>query len=781
MANDKYNIGLLTSHLEDDYANAVCKGCEIGAKEADVNLFIFAGRYLEAEYFDKERAQYEYQYNTLFSYPNKDNMDALLIMLGTIGCAMNYESRLQFLKQYEGIPIVLIGSEMEGYSNIIFDNRTGLREEVEHMIVKHGATRIGFVSGPVTNGDAMERLQVYKDVLMEHHLPVLEERIVYGNFSEYSQEVVADLLDRNPDLQAIVFANDQMAIGGYTVMKERGIRIGADILVGGFDDADCCLKLIPNLTTVKADAVELGYQAVLDALQCIENPQQQIHSTVASTLLCRKSCGCQGFEFQDIAQYTDIDIEKADTAEQIAEVLNSYFFYSYNQSEAIGDCRKAVQEFVQNVMHAYDSKDLDGYSIGALVNQFAELVDSEKSSLGKFISTDVIFNGLDVLSQKLFYLYPEEEQQFLVCQLMNAIYKRMIEINTTQLRQKEMDIEDLNHLINRIAQDMLTFEHDDDAAYGVVIDKMVQLHMDSSYLYTYEKPITHYAGDHWEVPDSVELKAYHNREQVCEVPEEQQRIPFKDFFQNSYLPSDRRYTMVVSPMACALEHYGIWLCEVEHQYFNFISSINNQLFSAVKIIHLLQEKEATKLQLEQSLQQIKENNLILDEVSKSDELTGIYNRRGFLAMVKAMLLRKENQGQKAIAMYIDMDNLKIVNDRFGHEEGDFSLRFIADVLKESMRQQDIVARMGGDEFAVFAIVGEWKNAEEEIRNRIQTLTREKNALSGKDYLVNMSIGFCDFVCHQGVDISEVLDEADKNLYFEKQHKKKQLFKNEVSE
>lgn len=778
MANRKYNIGLLTSHLEDDYANAVCKGCEMGAKEADVNLFIFAGRYLDAEYYDKERALYEYQYNTLFSYPNRDNMDALLIMLGTIGCSMSYERRLEFLKQYEGIPIVIIGSEMEGYSNIVFDNSTGLREELEHMILKHGATRIGFVSGPLTNADAVERLQVYKDVLTDYHLPIQEERIVYGNFSEYSQDVVADLLNRNPDLQAIVFANDQMAIGGYTVMKERGIRIGADILVGGFDDASCCLKLIPNLTTVKADAVELGYQAILESLQLIHNPEEEKHFKVLSKLICRKSCGCHGFEFEDIAQYTDIDIVKAESSEQIAEILNSYFFSSYNASEAIDNCKQAVARFLTDLIDAFNQDKLDGYTTEILVSQFAELAGS---SLGKFISTDVIFNGLDVLCQKLFFMYPDEDKQFSICQLVNAIYRRMTGQNVADLRQKEADIEDLNHLINRITQDMLTFEHDDDAAYVTVVDKLIRLHMSSSYLYTFNKPIIHYAQDTWNVPDSVELKAYHDEERVYDVPAEKQKILFKDFFRNEYLPSDRRYTMVVSPMVCTLEHYGLWLCELEHQYFHFISSINNQLFSAVKIIHLLQEKEETKLKLEESLEQIKENNLILDEVSKSDELTGIYNRRGFLGMVKAMLQRKENQGMKAIAMYVDMDNLKIVNDKFGHEEGDFSLRFIANVLKESMRQQDIVARMGGDEFAVFAIVGQQENIEEEIRSRIQNLTKEKNAVSGKEYYVNMSIGFCEFICDEKVNISEILDEADKNLYFEKQHKIKRVFKNKVSE
>ena len=93
-------------------------------------------------------------------------------------------------------------------------------------------------------------------------------------------------------------------------------------------------------------------------------------------------------------------------------------------------------------------------------------------------------------------------------------------------------------------------------------------------------------------------------------------------------------------------------------------------------------------------------------MSRSDHLTGILNRRGFLNTARQILGDENNYGKQAIAIYADMDNLKIINDEFGHDEGDYSLKIIAQALSESFRQSDLVARMGGDEVAAFAIVNQ---------------------------------------------------------------------------
>jgi diguanylate cyclase (GGDEF)-like protein len=529
------------------------------------------------------------------------------------------------------------------------------------------------------------------------------------------------------------------------------------------------------LTTVKADSVDLGYQAVRDVVQLIHNPNEEIHSKVDSTLLCRESCGCRGFEVQDIMQYTQIDIMKETSPQRIATAINAYFFQQYHSTEAIEDCKKSVEEFVELLM-AHCEKGVDQYAHEKIVNSFAELVNTK---LQNFISNDMIFNGMDVLFQKMFYLVDDEEKRFHVCQLMNDLYKRLMNENFANLKRQESGVKDLNHHINRITQDMLMFEHDDDAAYGMAVDKLNQLELASSYLFIFEEPIIHHKMDEWTRPDKAMLKAYNIGDEVYELSGEQQVTDVETLFRNPHLPEDHRYTMVFAPLYSGVEQYGLLLCELDESYFYFVTAITSQLFSAIKIIRLLREKEETKRQLQVSLEQIKENNLILDEVAKSDELTKIYNRRGFLATAKSLIKKKENQGLRALVMYADMDNLKIVNDRFGHEDGDFSLRFIADILKEAVRSQDIVARMGGDEFAALVIVGNQENMAVQIRKRIDELIMTKNAQTDKEYFVNMSVGFHEFVCDADADIMELLDKADKNLYIEKKNKVKKIYKKDV--
>ena len=134
--------------------------------------------------------------------------------------------------------------------------------------------------------------------------------------------------------------------------------------------------------------------------------------------------------------------------------------------------------------------------------------------------------------------------------------------------------------------------------------------------------------------------------------------------------------------------------------------------------------------------QIKESNAILDEMSKSDELTQIYNRRGFLTTVQHQVMHPANLDKQAIIIYADMNNLKVINDQFGHEEGDFSLKTLANILKDTFGDSGIVGRFGGDEFAAFTFTDD-KDAAEKIRARIAEITKEENEKNGKPYYLSL--------------------------------------------
>jgi two-component system, cell cycle response regulator len=108
----------------------------------------------------------------------------------------------------------------------------------------------------------------------------------------------------------------------------------------------------------------------------------------------------------------------------------------------------------------------------------------------------------------------------------------------------------------------------------------------------------------------------------------------------------------------------------------------------------------------------------LEKLALFDELTGLYNRRGFLDLGGKQLKTAERLGKSVLLVFADLDGLKEINDQLGHLDGDAALKDIADVLRESFRGSDIIARLGGDEFAILA-VGSIHEGEKAITSRIE--------------------------------------------------------------
>ncbi len=160
----------------------------------------------------------------------------------------------------------------------------------------------------------------------------------------------------------------------------------------------------------------------------------------------------------------------------------------------------------------------------------------------------------------------------------------------------------------------------------------------------------------------------------------------------------------------------------------------------------------------------------LKTISITDELTGLYNRRGFAVLAKKQLEMAARFEKSLWLIYLDLDNMKVINDTFGHKEGDNALIDVSDILKRTFRESDIMARMGGDEFAIIA-VNEATHESHEMVRRVQEVTDDFNAKTERPYKISFSIGVvaCDIV--PDCDIDELLSIADKLMYREKIYKK----------
>lgn len=158
----------------------------------------------------------------------------------------------------------------------------------------------------------------------------------------------------------------------------------------------------------------------------------------------------------------------------------------------------------------------------------------------------------------------------------------------------------------------------------------------------------------------------------------------------------------------------------------------------------------------------------LSNLALKDELTGLYNRRGFLALADRQLKLAHRSDRSLLLFFMDLDGLKEINDVFGHTEGDAALTWTAEALKATFRDSDVVARFGGDEFAALAIAASGQS-EASIRER---LTEYLNSQSRKDthHKFSLSLGTARFDPWNPVSIRELIAEADRAMYEQKRRR-----------
>jgi diguanylate cyclase (GGDEF)-like protein len=149
----------------------------------------------------------------------------------------------------------------------------------------------------------------------------------------------------------------------------------------------------------------------------------------------------------------------------------------------------------------------------------------------------------------------------------------------------------------------------------------------------------------------------------------------------------------------------------------------------------------------------------------TDELTCLYNRRGFFAAAAHQLKLARRNMQGMLLFFCDLDNLKKINDTYGHAEGDLALVRAADALEEAFRESDVVARLGGDEFAVLALTSPDDNEEGLLRRLEKSV--EKAGRNDRRYQLSLSVGVARFDPKRAVSLGELMAEADKAMYEQK--------------
>ena len=157
-------------------------------------------------------------------------------------------------------------------------------------------------------------------------------------------------------------------------------------------------------------------------------------------------------------------------------------------------------------------------------------------------------------------------------------------------------------------------------------------------------------------------------------------------------------------------------------------------------------------------------------LSIRDELTGLYNRRGFLELARHVIQQTDRTRGSALLFFVDLNGMKLINDQLGHEEGDDALRQTASVLRATFRASDVVARLGGDEFV--ALLPEASAEQIGIfEARIDAEIAARNQGPGQRFRLSASVGGTLYDSSQPESIEALLAKADALMYEQKRARK----------
>jgi len=224
-------------------------------------------------------------------------------------------------------------------------------------------------------------------------------------------------------------------------------------------------------------------------------------------------------------------------------------------------------------------------------------------------------------------------------------------------------------------------------------------------------------------------------------------------------------TAPINQQVCIKSYIGQPLVKEDGSLFGTLCAIDPEIKSEaivqdMQLVELLGQLLSSILQAElRQIEQVRQRELLQEDAS-TDELTGLYNRRAWDKFLRAEEERCKQYGHPAAVLFIDLNDLKKVNDSLGHEEGDRLIQNAAQVLRDNVRINDIVARLGGDEFVMLSVEND-KTGAETLLDRLIAAFAEAN--------IGAAIGLA--MRHPSQGLFAALAQADQNMFEYKRWKK----------
>lgn len=289
---------------------------------ANVHVFISEGGHGE------QPADYGKGEYNIYTLPDFTQYDGVILCSDTIHDSGVMEHIRKGIVE-AGIPCVDMSAGDSEFMHVEMENTVGITEITQHLITKHNARNIYFIAGPADIEAANERLRAWQDTMSRNRLGWDREHVYHGDYSFESGMKAAERFLREarsmPD--AIVAANDEMAVGAVLTLRAAGHRVPEDIMVTGYDDSGLAEYNYPRLTTVRRGEYETGNAAYTKIAAVLRGEEVERYTVMQGSPVFADSCGCEtqsrygNVELQEkyvssyIESYRSLEILKSSAAE----------------------------------------------------------------------------------------------------------------------------------------------------------------------------------------------------------------------------------------------------------------------------------------------------------------------------------------------------------------------------------------------------------------------------------------------------------------------------------
>jgi diguanylate cyclase (GGDEF)-like protein len=646
------------------------------------------------------------------------NTDGLIVILPS---SERMKSQIRQMKD-QGHPVITFGVGVGGPS-VVVDNEAGIRMALDHLYA-HGHRKIAFLAGHAADtGDSLSRLSAYQSWMAEKSLPVDPRLIVYGLHNELGgQRAMSQLLSAGVEISAILASNDQSAIGAMQAIEKAGLRVPDDFAIIGFDNQVETLAQIPPLTTISAPLYQSGRQLLDLLIAYIEGETIPEITTLTVDLVIRQSCGCLPSTIQSMQHDpgpgwpVEISAPKIDQ-NKIASAMTlavQMAWVDFQTDEYHLWCQTLVEAFTRSLKESSGN-----YFRKSLINILRRIVflDGDMEGLQVAVSVlrehtpDLISPDIPSGPQNHFAEDLLHQARAMISESAKYRYHRSL----AQGRRSAEALEGLSTLLFSTQEEAQVIQvfHKHLASVGIRHAQIIFFETsenDPAVWGVIKGPVERAAG---------------------------LRFLCRQFPPPGLYAEDEPAHLVFVPLTSGDENMGFIAFDANN--LPPCAAITRATAAAIRSARLYAR---------------------VHELSVTDPLTGISNRRYFLDLLKKEIDRSLRNKLPLAVVMLDIDHFKRYNDTFGHPEGDEALRRVAQaILQGARRAIDIVARYGGEEFAIILpetdLQGAWTVAE-----TIRSLVAECGNLEQR---ISISLGISMFQDHE-ISANEFIEQADKALY-----------------